>query len=156
MKYVDKLKGLIQDKLREIGREKPDSFIGVELYLSEVKEYREIFDYLEAQRPIEILDSKDLDDLLASIPKGQYYLKLYKEVELNSYEFKLKITNFSEWTDFEAEIAKIVKAYTEVNFENWGSGKYRVVIFYGAGLNNSQKFRPLDFLIDACKEEAIK
>lgn len=151
MKYVDKLKELIQDKIRDLGHDKPVNFFDIELYLSEVKEYKEIFQYLETQRTTEPTGNKVLDELLAELPDAGYYLKLYKEVEPNSFEFKSQISNWQDWTDLEVEIAKIVKSYTELSPEMWGSGIYRVIPFR-EGFVNKPKMRPMDFKIDACKE----
>lgn len=154
MKYVDKLKELIQDKIRDLGHDKPVNFLDIESYLNEVKEYKDIFQYLETRRTTEPTGNKVLDKLLAELPDAGYYLKLYKEVEPNSFEFKLQISNWHEWTDLEAEVAKIVKMYSEASPEQWGSGTYRVIPFL-EGFVNKPKMKPVDFKIDACSETAI-
>lgn len=95
-------------------------------------------------------DERVLDELLASIPRSQgYYLKLYKEVLPNKFEYKMRIENYDTWSDLEYEIAQIVIAQTMKFPQRWGSGLYRVVIWKEGGIREREKYRPIDFIVDA-------
>lgn len=71
-----------------------------------------------------------VDDLLSSVPTGEgYYMKLYREIHPGQFEYKLRIDDYSTWTDLESEISTIVQAYTRKDREKWGSGKYRIFVY---------------------------
>ena len=97
-----------------------------------------------------------IDELLASVPKGQgFYLKLYKEIAPNQWEYKMRIDNYTQWSDMELEVNNIVRAYTKksrVMMNKWGSGRYRIIIFRDGGLRGP-KYNPIDFLVDAEEPE---
>lgn len=97
-----------------------------------------------------------IDELLASVPRGQgYYLKLYKEIAPNQWEYKMRIDNYTQWSDMELEVNNIVRAYTKksrIMMNKWGSGRYRIIVFRDGGLRGP-KYNPMDFLVDAEEPE---
>ena len=97
-------------------------------------------------------EGKVIDELLASVPRNQgYYLKIYKEVQPNEFELKLRIDNYESWSDLEWEINSVVRNYTKKSPHKWGSGRYRIIIWRDGGVRGN-KFKPLDFWIDAMEE----
>ena len=97
------------------------------------------------------IDSEErvLDELLMSVPQNQgYYLKLYKVLRPNEYELKERVDNWQSWSDMEWEVTKIVRAHSLKEPKKWGTAPYRVVIWRDGGMRGD-KFRPLDFYVDA-------
>mgnify|MGYP001564802592 FL=1 len=97
-------------------------------------------------------DTQDrlVDDLIADIPKNDdFYIKLYKEIKPNEFEFKEKLDNWMTWTDVECEITNIVREYTIKYPGRWGSGKYRIIFFRSKGNRGPRLKPPIDFFIDA-------
>lgn len=71
-----------------------------------------------------------IDELLQSIPSGEgYYLKLYREVHPGQFEYKLRIDDYTQWTDLESEVTNIVRFHTKRDPSKWGSGKYRLLTY---------------------------
>ena len=100
-------------------------------------------------------DEKIIDELLASYPQSKgYYLKLYKELRPNEFELKLRIDNYSNWSDVEWEVTSIVRSYTLKDPKKWGTGRYRIIIWRDGGIRGD-KFRPLDFYVDAMEPEMM-
>lgn len=98
-----------------------------------------------------------IDELLASVPKGQgYYLKLYKMLPNNEPELKLRIDNWQNWSDLEYEVTSLVREMTK-NFGamKWGSGRYRILPMREGGIRGP-KMKPIDFYVDAQETEAQK
>ena len=100
-------------------------------------------------------DEKIIDELLASYPQSKgYYLKLYKELRPNEFELKLRIDNYSNWSDVEWEVTSLVRSYTLKDPKKWGTGRYRIIIWRDGGIRGD-KFRPLDFYVDAMEPEHV-
>lgn len=98
-------------------------------------------------------EERVIDELLASVPQNQgYYLKLYKELRPNEFELKLRIDNYSNWSDMEWEVTSIVRSYTLKDPKKWGTGRYRIIIWRDGGIRG-EKFRPYDFFVDAMEPE---
>lgn len=108
--------------------------------------------YLESARGL-ASDERVIDELLASVPQNQgFYLKLYKELRPNDFELKLRIDNYSNWSDMEWEVTSLVRSYTLKDPKKWGTGRYRIIIWRDGGIRGD-KFRPLDFFVDAMEPE---
>ena len=104
--------------------------------------------YTESARAL-ASDERVIDELLASVPQNQgFYLKLYKELRPNDFELKLRVDNYSNWSDIEWEVTSLVRAYTLKDPKKWGTGRYRIIIWRDGGIRG-EKFRPLDFFVDA-------
>lgn len=132
MKYLGELKSLVSEAMRDIRNSKITDYADVSRYDERYKKLEEIESWLFEQTFDEsIIADKALDELLAKIPvKSGYYLKLYKEISPNEFEFKVRIDHWEEWSDMEWEIVQIVKRNPK---ERWGSGKYRVIPFREGG-----------------------
>lgn len=112
---------------------------------------------LGAMPPRGATGNRVLDELLANIPANDgYYLKLYKEVSPNEFEFKWRFDHWENWSDLEWEITYFVKEHTKKSPKRWGSGRYRIVPFREGGMRGPMKFKPNDFLIDAGEAEEIR
>lgn len=133
---------------KEVERERQNEFPTDDEFAPPSDRFEDNGRYMESAGRISS-EERVLDELLMSVPQNQgYYLKLYKELRPNEYELKERIDNWIGWSDMEWEVTQIVRAHSLKEPKKWGTSKYRVIIWRDGGLRGD-KFRPLDFYVDA-------